>query len=1107
MNKLLNLKEVQPLCASLSKIPLIMRITLILLFVFAFNMNAEYAYSQSARISMDMNNSSVEKVLQTIEEKSDFYFLYSNRLIDVDRTVSVRVENAAISSILDYLFSSEDVDYEVKGKQIVLSPRVKANSAPKPVESKQSNRKTITGTIVDANGESIIGANIIEKGTSNGTVTDFDGNFSLEVANNAIVRISYIGYLEQEIDTQGKTSFDIVLLEDTQTLDELVVVGYSTQRKESLTGALQTIKSEKLKDVTSPSVENLLNGKVPGVYVSPGSGQPGSAGAIVIRGKSTINGSTDPLWVIDGVIIGSSPGALNPSDIENMTILKDAASTAVYGSQGANGVILVTTKTPTAGDVKIDFSAKAGVTNLNSGNFEVMNGAELYDYYNSYSNIEQIAFPRWNEDLRDSNFSWWDLASQTGIVQDYNLNIRGGSEKLRSMLSVGFYDEEGAVRGYDYSRYNFLYKTDFRPFEWLKIKPSISGSKREIDNKQYSVTAMYSNLPWDSPYNEDGNIVGHYSDKWVNSNSTNYVYDLQWNKSQSTTYEFVGNFDFDVTLTDYLTFASINSYKYQNYNYTAYSDPRSSSALGVNGRLDEQQTSYVRRYTNQLLRFNKMFDNKHYVNAVLGYEFNDYWQKNIQAIGTGFVPGFEILDVTSVPEKVSGSIIEWAVQSMLFNANYSFDNRYLFQLSLRRDGASNFGDNAKYGNFFSVSGGWNIHNEDFFNVDWINNLKLRASYGSVGNRPSALYPQYDLYSISQSYNTRPGALISQIGNRDLTWEKSYTAGVGVDATFVDRVRLTLDYYEKKTDNLLYRVPISGLTGVTAIWKNVGEVNNRGFEATVGVDVIKNRNLLWSIDANIGLNRNKVKKLYGEESQMIIGDGSNIAGSAQKLLKPGLDSDSWYLREWAGVNPANGAPQWYKTVIGENGEETRELTSNYAEANSVVIGAYTPDFFGGFSTDLFYKDFDFSAVFGFSVGGKIYNYSRQEYDADGAYSDRNQMKLISSWNRWEKEGDIATHPVAAYNNPSNSNKVSSRYLESGTYLKLRSISLGYNVPISNSIDYISNLRLFLTGENLLTFTKYSGVDPEIPPINNKVSGVTTAVYPSTRKFLFGFNITF
>ena len=1107
MNKLLNLKEVQPLCASLSKIPLIMRITLILLFVFAFNMNAEYAYSQSARISMDMNNSSVEKVLQTIEEKSDFYFLYSNRLIDVDRTVSVRVENAAISSILDYLFSSEDVDYEVKGKQIVLSPRVKANSAPKPVESKQSNRKTITGTIVDANGESIIGANIIEKGTSNGTVTDFDGNFSLEVANNAIVRISYIGYLEQEIDTQGKTSFDIVLLEDTQTLDELVVVGYSTQRKESLTGALQTIKSEKLKDVTSPSVENLLNGKVPGVYVSPGSGQPGSAGAIVIRGKSTINGSTDPLWVIDGVIIGSSPGALNPSDIENMTILKDAASTAVYGSQGANGVILVTTKTPTAGDVKIDFSAKAGVTNLNSGNFEVMNGAELYDYYNSYSNIEQIAFPRWNEDLRDSNFSWWDLASQTGIVQDYNLNIRGGSEKLRSMLSVGFYDEEGAVRGYDYSRYNFLYKTDFRPFEWLKIKPSISGSKREIDNKQYSVTAMYSNLPWDSPYNEDGNIVGHYSDKWVNSNSTNYVYDLQWNKSQSTTYEFVGNFDFDVTLTDYLTFASINSYKYQNYNYTAYSDPRSSSALGVNGRLDEQQTSYVRRYTNQLLRFNKMFDNKHYVNAVLGYEFNDYWQKNIQAIGTGFVPGFEILDVTSVPEKVSGSIIEWAVQSMLFNANYSFDNRYLFQLSLRRDGASNFGDNAKYGNFFSVSGGWNIHNEEFFNVDWINNLKLRAAYGSVGNRPSALYPQYDLYSISQSYNTRPGALISQIGNRDLTWEKSYTAGVGVDATFVDRVRLTLDYYEKKTDNLLYRVPISGLTGVTAIWKNVGEVNNRGFEATVGVDVIKNRNLLWSIDANIGLNRNKVKKLYGEESQMIIGDGSNIAGSAQKLLKPGLDSDSWYLREWAGVNPANGAPQWYKTVIGENGEETRELTSNYAEANSVVIGAYTPDFFGGFSTDLFYKDFDFSAVFGFSVGGKIYNYSRQEYDADGAYSDRNQMKLISSWNRWEKEGDIATHPVAAYNNPSNSNKVSSRYLESGTYLKLRSISLGYNVPISNSIDYISNLRLFLTGENLLTFTKYSGVDPEIPPIDNKVSGVTTAVYPSTRKFLFGFNITF
>ena len=1105
MNKLLNLKGVQSFCTSLSKIPLIMRITLVLLFVFAFNMNAEYSYSQSARISLDIKNSSVEKVLQTIEQKSDFYFLYSNRLIDVDRTVSVKVENEAISSILDNLFSSDDVEYEVKGTQIVLSPKEIAETATVAEQNVQQDGKTVTGRVVDAQGETIIGANIIEKGTSNGTITDFDGNFTLQVSDDAVLRISYIGYLEQEVSTVGRNTINVTLVEDTKTLDELVVVGYSTQRKESLTGALQTIKGENLKDVTSPSVENLLNGKVPGVYVSPGSGQPGSSGAIVIRGKSTINGSTDPLWVIDGVIIGSSPGALNPADIENMTILKDAASTAVYGSQGANGVILVTTKNPISGEVKIDFSAKAGVTSLNSGNLEVMNGAELYDYYSGYSNVEQIAFPRWNEDLRNSNYSWWDLASQTGIVQDYNITIRGGSENLRSLLSVGFYDEKGAVKGYDYTRYNFLYKTDFRPFEWLKVKPSISGSKREIDDKQYSVGAMYSNLPWDSPYDEEGNIVGHYSDKWVNSNSTNYIYDLQWNKSQSTTYEFVGNFDIEARITDYLTFASVNSYKYQNYNFNSYSDPRSSSAMGVNGRLDEQQTSFVRRYTNQLLRFNKLFDRKHSVNAVLGYEFNDYWQKNMQAIGTGFVPGFEVLDVTSVPEKVAGTVIEWAVQSMLFNANYAFDNRYLFQLSLRRDGASNFGDNAKYGNFFSVSGGWNIHNEAFFNADWVNNLKLRASYGSVGNRPSALYPQYDLYSISQSYNTRPGALISQIGNKDLTWEKSYTAGIGIDATLFDRVRLTLDYYEKKTDNLLYQVPVSGLTGVTAIWKNVGEVNNRGFEATAGVDVVKTKDLLWSINANIGLNRNEVSKLYGEEAQMIIGDGSGIAGSAQKLLKPGLDSDSWYLREWAGVNPANGAPQWYKTVKGANGEETRELTSNYAEANSVVIDAYTPDFFGGFSTDLFWKEFDLSAVFGFSVGGKIYNYSRQEYDADGAYSDRNQMKLISSWNRWEKEGDIATHPVAAYNNPSNSNKVSSRYLESGTYLKLRSVSLGYNVPLNDY--FISNLRLFVTGENLLTFTKYSGVDPEIPPIDNKVSGVTTAVYPSTRKFLFGFNLTF
>lgn len=978
---------------------------------------------------------------------------------------------------------------------------------------------TVQGTVTDNMGETVIGATIIVEGNaSTGTITDFDGNYTLNnVPSNGNLVFSYVGMKTQTIPVNGRTSINVQMASDAELLDELVVVGYTTQRRESLTGSLQTISTEKLKDITTPSVENMLNGKAPGVYVAPGSGQPGAMGTVIIRGKSTVNGSTDPLWVIDGVIVGNSSGSLNPADIETMTILKDAASTAIYGSQGANGVIVVTTKNPKADKLNISLSAKTGVSNLVKGNLRVMSGAELYDYYSSFSNKEELVFPRWNTELRNSDFSWWDHASQTGIVQDYNLSISGGSEKIRSLVSIGVYDETGSVKGYGFRRYNLLYKTDYRPFDWLTIKPFISGSRRDIDDRQYSVGAMYANLPWDNPYDKNGDIVGHRSPLWVNSNSTNYMYDLQWNFGKSTTYEFMGNFDFDVKLTDWLTFSSVNNIKYQGYSSKSYADPRSSSAEGVKGRITEYRSEMTRLYTNQLLRFNKYWD-KHSINALLAYEFNDYTGSALDIAGIGFVPGFEILDVTAKPEKTKGGISEWAVQSVFSNINYSYDNKYLAQLSLRRDGASNFGDNAKYGNFFSISGGWNIHREAFFNNNVVNELKLRASYGSVGNRPTALYPQYDLYAVSSSvsYNEKSGALISQIGNKDLTWEKSYTAGVGLDVALYDRLRFTFDYYDKNTSDLLYQVPISGLTGVTNIWRNVGAVRNKGFEASVSVDIIKNQNLLWTVDGNIGLNRNKVTELYGqrdpqtgEVAPIIIGDGVGIAGSSDRILKEGWDADTWYIREWAGVNPQTGTPQWYKTVTDANGNKSREITEVYAQADQIEMGAYTPKFFGGFSSSLLWKQFDANVVFGYSVGGKIYNYSRAEYDSDGAYSDRNQMRLMPSWSRWQKPGDVATHPIATYNNKTNSNKVSSRYLEDGSYLKMRSLSLGYNFELPQY--HLQNVRLFVTGENLFTITDYSGVDPEIPSYNDgtsrRVVGVTTTVYPSTRKFLFGINVTF
>ena len=974
----------------------------------------------------------------------------------------------------------------------------------------------IKGTIVDSKtGEPVIGASVKVKGTKLAAVTDLNGEFELNTHASATLQISYVGFKETEV--KASNGMKISLEEDTESLEEVVVVGYGTQKKESLTGAMANIKGEKLKDITSATVENMLNGKVSGVYVAPGSGRPGSTGAIIIRGQTSINGATAPLWVVDGVIVGNSAGDLNPDDIETMTVLKDAASTAIYGSEGANGVVVVTTKQAKHEKMSISLSAKAGLSTLNRGNLEMMDGAEFYDYYKSFQNVESVNFPRWNEDLRNSNFDWFKLAKKTGSTQDYNLTLNGGSQNIQSMFTLGYFKEEGAVKGYDMNRYSTRIKVVYKPYEWLTIKPNISGSRTNDKDKQYSVGAMYSMMPWDSPYDENGNLVPNYYAGWVNSKATNYLNDLAaGNYSTSTTYDLSGGLDFDINIAPWLTFSSVNNYSYYNSQTHGYYDPKSSSGEGVNGRTTEYNYVSTRRYTNQLLRFKKSWG-KHNVNALLAYEFNDYEMKYTDVYATGFISGFEDFMTAAKPEMANGYRTAWAKQSYFTQWRYDYDSRYYGELSLRRDGRSNFGSNNRYGNFFSVSGAWNINNESWFKADWVDQLKLRAAFGSVGNVPTSLYPSYSLYSVGATYNENPGALISQIGNKDLTWEKTYTTGVGVDASFwQNRLHATLDYYIKNTSNILYQVPVTGLVGVTSIWKNIGKMRNTGIELTVGGDIIRTKDLTWNVTANISHNSNELRDLYKQRDAngnyvvkpVLISDGTSIAGTAQRILEIGEPVDTYYMKEWAGVNPEDGKPQWYMDDANGN----KVVTDSYSKASYYKCGKASPDVYGSFSTSLFYKNFDLQANFGYSLGGQIYSYYRQEFDSDGAYAgDRNQMKLQKGWSRWEKPGDIATHPRAMYNNQDKGNLASSRYLESSDYLKLRSLTLGYNFDLKKY--GIQTLRLSVSGENLFTITDYSGVDPELPAGTNDkgVLSVTstggTSVYPAVRKFMLGVNLTF
>lgn len=1061
---------------------------------------------QTCIMSVQLDTTTLKELFDQIEKEFSYSFLIRNNDIDLNERVTVNMKNRSVEDILRNALKNQHADFIVNNNKIIVYKVVSKTGNEAPVSSLPiSQRKTVKvqGTVVDGTtGDPIISANVLVKGTLTGTSTDLDGHFELEVPEGSVLEVSYIGYLKSEMKAQaGKMT--IKIKEDTQALEEVVVVGYGVQKKESLTGAMQVVKQEKLLDVTTPSAENLLSGKAPGVYVNGGSGQPGATGKIVIRGKATVNGGTDPLWVVDGVLVGSGSGDLNPADIESISVLKDAASTAIYGSMGANGVIVVTTKRGKSGKATINLSAKTGITQLNRGGFSVMNGSELYDYYKSFSNQEAIQFPQYNEELRNKNFDWWDCATHLGVAQDYNISVSGGTDKMKTYISLGLYDESGAVKGYDLTRYNFRYNVDYQLTDWLKIKPSVWGSRKDVMDKQRSVSSMYSHLPWDSPYDENGNLYQESQPvEWISPKMGNYLYNLQWNYTETTAYEFMGNFDFDIKITDWLTFSSVNNYKYGSTAQKGYTDPRSSGGKADNGLLKDYKSDYYRLYSNHLLRFNKLFG-KHSVNAIAAYEFNSYTGSVTSQTAAGFPAGFSVADVATTPKAVSGSKQEWAVQSYFLNANYAYDNKYLAQFSIRSDGASNFGENARYGTFFSISGGWNINREDFFHADWVNLLKLRASYGSVGARPASLYPQYALYTIGSGYNGVPGAMMSQIGNKDLTWEKTYTFGVGLDAVLFDRLTFNFDYYQKRTTDLLYNVPVSAVTGWSVNYKNIGEVQNKGVEATLSMDILKAKDWTWNVSANIAKNTNKVKKLYGDDPEIIISNAqSAVVGTSDKILKPGYDIDSWYTTEWAGVDPANGDPLWYMT--DENGDRVTTNSYSKASANRVICGSSTPDFYGGFSTSLAWKDFDLSAIFGYSVGGKVYNYMRMEFDSDGAYTDRNQMKLKKGWSRWEKEGDIATHPLPVYGNKSNSNSTSSRYLEDASYLRLRNLTIGYNIPVRK---FISKLRVYASGENLFVISGFSGIDPEVPPLNSgKGTGVATSVYPQTRKFMFGLNIT-
>lgn len=959
--------------------------------------------------------------------------------------------------------------------------------------------QTIRGIVHNEKSEPLSGVSVSVQRTSRGTTTDGKGEFSLRAQAGDSLEFNMVGYRKYTVAVTAESRLNITLSEDAANLTDMVVVGYSSKKVKYLSSAVSVISSEKLQDVTSNDLGSLIQGKAPGVVASNNSGDPTSGATLLVRGAGSINAGTGPLVVVDGNI----GGTYNPTDVETVTILKDAAATGLYGSRAANGVLIVTTKSGKSGKPKINVNATVGFNNATTGNFKLMNSQQLYDYQKLFTNPDPAVL--------NTNTNWWDLAFRTGITNNHTLSASGGSDKTQYYISGNFYSEQGTLLDNSKTGYNFRTNVTTKLSNRLKLSV-LFNSIYTKDNYSNSNTLYdaYLNLPFDSAYNADGSPRDGRTPSWIGRDHENFLQSLQYNFSNDRSINTSGDLNLDYTISKHFTFSTYNRATLYSYKSVSYNDARTKQGAANSGELYYGENYSSRLLTSNRLKYDNSFGKNNLTVLAVAEAERNYYDDSYSS-GKGLPPGRAVMSVaTDIINNPSGGIDEYSFQKYLGQADYNFDNRYFAVASFVHEESSRFGNNKPGADFYQFGGSWLLSNEAFFqHITPINFLKLRASYGTTGNADIGNYAARGLYSIDQSasYGNLPGAYPSQKANPDLTWEKTKAVNIGIDISFFKRIDLSVDAYQKTSSALLFQKPLPATSGYSYIFENAGSVRNRGIEFN-----LTTRNLVgafrWETNFNIAFNRNKVLSLADGTDMFLPG--------YQQPIAVGHDINAWNMPIWAGVNPANGDPQWVKITTDASGKEVRSLTNNYSDASTAQSRQFTgtsaaPKFTGGIGNTFSYKQFELSAFFNFVSGNQVYNDSRFYFDNDGVYDSYNAMVLKKGWTRWAKPGDIATHPLPIQGGNHNSNSASSRYLEDGSYLRLRNVRLSYDLPPAFlNRAKIASFRVFVSADNLWTWTKFSGVDPEVvinPYTSNSAAGTSSFKYPISRKILFGIALTF
>lgn len=969
---------------------------------------------------------------------------------------------------------------------------------------------TVTGKVTDTEGNPVPGASVVVVGTAQGAVTDINGTYSIHV-NQAKDKLSFsfIGYEREEVAVNNQKEINITLVPETLALSEIVVLAYSDKKKTEISSAVVSLKAEDINKVTTNSVEDMLIGKVAGVQVQNASGQPGQTGDIRVRGVGSVFSSQKALVVVDGII----GGTYNPNDIETVSVLKDAGATGLYGSRAAAGVILITTKSGSKNKTSITAKVSRGLKQPEFGKFAVMNSTELYDYHKQVYPASLFSTIR-PKTLLSRNYDWiGNTYGESDITTAY-LTAAGGNDKTNYFLSIDYMDDEGTLKSTDYKRISARSKVKHSFNDRLSVTTNITGQYTYSQYPHWTLSqGAFRLMPWDLPYDSDG--VPVYDIKkagWLSNVTNNPYHSLQYNKYDNYGMDFSGSATVVYNMTRWLKIDSRSSASGSFSKYEEIESPLSYEGAATNGRIFNS-INFGRSYGNtSLLKFDKKLGN-HSVSGLAGIEGGKYIvESGYGGNGHGILPGQEVLGVAGSIEKATGFKYEVSTFSVLSQLNYDFKKKYFITGSARRDGSSKFSPNSKYANFFTASASWLISSEEFMKtLTAVNYLKLRSSYGAVGNETfpnDNYYPYFPSYSGGQIYNDQTAYYPSNMGNYNLTWETSYPFNVGIDLGLFKKVEFNIDYYNTHTKDLLFQDPLPSSQGFDYQWKNVGEIKNSGLELSANGNVFKTKDISWDLNFNISANHNELVKLSDKEgiNNIII-----TAETFRQILEPGKSAFDWYMPKWLGVDPANGNPLWEKlTYDGSGNIINQEQTSVYNQATFQPVGSPFPKFMGGFGTLASFKGLSLSAAFSFVYGNKIYHYTRQQLDNDGANLNINAYKLQDGMSRWKNPGDVATHPKPVLGGNNNAHEYSSRYLEDGSYLRLRNVTLSYDIPrnIAQKVK-LNGIKINISVDNLKTWTKFTGMDPDVPLFTSAwlLPGVSSFKYPISRQFNAGIEINF